>query len=122
MIAAILTLRTPKTDRHIQPSLCIIKVYGRGAKGGSIQLTARTVTPPQKWYPLKSRGIENAPKTSQNSTNRTMASKPSVVMVGDLCIGSQIRDKFFAIYFAPDALFCYAPITNLRCAAVLFVN
>lgn len=59
MIAAILTLRTPENQRHILPSLRIIKVYGRGAKGSSIQLTAGTVTPPQKWHPLKSRGIEN---------------------------------------------------------------
>jgi hypothetical protein len=57
-IAEILTVRTPKNKRHIQPSSCIVEVYGRGAKGGSIQLTARTVTPPQKWHLLKSRGIK----------------------------------------------------------------
>ena len=104
MIAAILAVHTPKNERHIQPSLCIIEVYGRGAKGVSIQLTARTGTPPQKWHLLKSRVIENAPKTSHMSTNKTTASGPSVVVVDEPCCWSQICDKIYVLYFAPVAV------------------
>ena len=104
MIVAILTtLHTQKPTPH--PTL-IMHYQGLWArsKRGPTQLTARTGTPPQKWHLLKSRVIENAPKTSHMSTNKTTASGPSVVVVDEPCCWSQICDKIYVLYFAPVAV------------------